>query len=82
MEGNEAIVSVRDNGIGIGKPDIKKLFVPFFRAKDPGESGVEGTGLGLSIAKGIIESHGGRIWIKSVKGKGTTAYFSLPVKLK
>lgn len=69
---------VRDTGIGIASENLGKLcekFQQFSRTAGPGEKGF---GLGLSIAKGIIELHGGRIWIKSELGKGTRAMFSLP----
>jgi PAS domain S-box-containing protein len=82
LKGREVLVSVKDNGIGISQEHLKMVFIPFFRAQEPGTSGVEGTGLGLSIAKGIVESHKGRIWMQSKKGKGTTVYFALPVKFK
>ena len=71
-----AITSVTDNGVGIPPEYHNDVFKRFFRA--PGRGPKTGTGLGLSIAKTIIESHGGRIWLESDAGKGTTFSFTLP----
>jgi signal transduction histidine kinase len=76
---NEVECEVWDTGIGIAPENITKAFEKFqqFSRKDgPGEKGF---GLGLSIAKGIVELHGGRIWIEGGLGKGTRATFSLPL---
>ncbi|OGX10703.1 MAG: hypothetical protein A2351_06140 [Omnitrophica bacterium RIFOXYB12_FULL_50_7] len=70
---------VRDNGVGIAPENVVKVFEKFEqfpRISGPGEKGF---GLGLSIAKGLIELHEGRIWIKSELGRGTRATFSLPL---
>lgn len=70
--------SVSDDGIGLDEEDIGKLFSPF-----PGiliEGNVWGTGLGLSICRGIVELHGGDIWVESTgRGKGSTFFFSIPI---
>ena len=73
----EIIFSVYDNGIGIPKSEQAQLFKKFFRAENVREGKIEGTGLGLYIAKIIAEAHGGRIWVKSSEGKGSTFYFSI-----
>jgi signal transduction histidine kinase len=70
-------VDVTDTGIGIAPQDQEKLFTRFFRADHPGVRRVAGTGLGLSIAKSIVEMHGGRIWVKSQLGEGSTFSFTL-----
>lgn len=69
-------VSFKDTGIGIDKENFHKLFEPFFSTKPVGK----GTGLGLSLCYGIIEAHGGRIEIKSRKGKGTEVIVIIPAK--
>jgi PAS domain S-box-containing protein len=70
-------VDVTDTGIGIAPQDQEKLFTRFFRADHPEVRRVAGTGLGLSIAKSIVEMHGGRIWVKSQLGEGSTFSFTL-----
>lgn len=72
------LVSVEDQGIGMNREQLARAFDKFYRG-DASNSAVEGTGLGLSITKYIIESHGGRIWLESRKGRGTTAFFTLPM---
>ncbi len=69
------IVSVTDNGKGISKEDLEKIFDPFYSTK-----GLKGTGLGLSVAWGIIENHNGRIEVLSEENKGTSFTIKLPVK--
>ena len=66
---------VKDNGIGIQKEYHEKVFNLFARL---GDVEVEGTGVGLAIVKKIVETHGGKIWLDSEVGKGTTVYFTLP----
>jgi PAS domain S-box-containing protein len=72
-------VSIKDQGVGIPKADQPKLFLKFFRAVNAIRLETAGTGLGLFIAKNIIKKHNGEIGIKSEEGKGTEAYFSLPI---
>jgi len=71
-------VDVTDTGIGISDQDQKKLFTKFFRADSTITREVGGTGLGLNIAKSIVEMHGGKIWVESEVGKGSTFSFTLP----
>lgn len=75
----EVIVSVADQGIGIGDEHLNQLFEKFFRVTTKEEEHQKGMGLGLPLARQIIINHGGRIWAKSKLNYGTTLYFSLPV---
>ncbi len=69
---------VKDSGYGIAPEDLEQLFTKFFRSKDPNIRQAKGTGLGLSITKGIIELHGGEIWVESELGVGTSFQFTIP----
>jgi GAF domain-containing protein/anti-sigma regulatory factor (Ser/Thr protein kinase) len=75
-------VAVRDTGPGIPAVDQAKIFEEFQQADSSITRKKGGTGLGLSIAKRIIEMHGGRIWVESEPGKGSTFYFTLPVRVE
>lgn len=77
--GDEKVFFIRDNGIGVENNYIDKIFQIFQRAPSARKES-EGTGIGLFIVKNIIENHGGRIWVESTVGRGSTFYFSLPVK--
>jgi len=80
--GDDVLFCITDYGIGISKTDIGKLFKPF--SQIDGSMGREhgGSGLGLAIAKGIIQAHSGKIWVESESGRGSTFYFSIPIKQK
>lgn len=76
---NQILVSISDQGVGIPKSDINKIFERFYRVDKARTRMLGGTGLGLAIAKEMIQAHDGDIWASSVEGKGTTIYFTLPI---
>jgi signal transduction histidine kinase len=78
-EKGEVVVEVRDTGIGIAPEDQIHLFEKFYRVSSKETSEIEGTGLGLAIVKSIIEGHGGRVWVESESGQGSTFGFALPI---
>jgi K+-sensing histidine kinase KdpD len=71
-------VGVRDHGEGIAAQSLPKLFRKFSQVDSSSTRKAGGTGLGLVICKGIVEQHGGRIWVESTPGEGSTFYFTLP----
>ena len=75
-------LSVRDTGPGISAADQAKLFQEFQQADNSITRKKGGTGLGLAISKRIVEMHGGRIWINSVVGEGSTFSLTLPVRVE
>jgi signal transduction histidine kinase/CheY-like chemotaxis protein len=79
LDGNDIVVGVTDSGIGIAPGDHQKVFEKFKQVGDTLTDKPKGTGLGLPICKEIVEFHGGRIWVESEPGKGSTFSFTLPV---
>jgi len=81
-EGDWVTISVKDTGIGIPSDDLPRIFERFYKVDKARAGGSEregGTGLGLAIARHIVQAHGGRIWVESVEGAGSTFYFTLPI---
>ncbi|HEX3768200.1 MAG TPA: response regulator, partial [Puia sp.] len=82
-QGDEIITSIKDSGIGIAKQDHEAVFEQFKQVGgDTLTDKPKGTGLGLPICREIIEHHGGRIWLESEQGKGSTFFFALPINQK
>jgi signal transduction histidine kinase len=79
QEGSEARVAVQDSGIGIPAADLPRIFERFSRASNVDDKRFHGMGLGLFICRGIVEEHGGRIWVESEVGKGSTFHVALPI---
>jgi signal transduction histidine kinase len=75
-------VAVRDNGVGIAPEDLARIFEEFQQARGQAAGKVEGTGLGLALARRFVELHGGRIWVESAVGEGSTFTFALPVEAR
>jgi signal transduction histidine kinase len=69
---------VSDDGLGIPVGDQPFVFDKFFRVDSPQTRDIPGTGLGLSIVKSVVERHGGRVWVESEKGRGSTFTLLLP----
>ena len=74
--GHEATFFVRDTGQGIAELELPRIFDRYWQAKNNKRGGI---GLGLSIVKGLVEAHGGRLWVESTVGAGTTFFFTLQV---
>jgi PAS domain S-box-containing protein len=73
---NGILIGVKDQGVGIAPEDQERLFQAFGRV----ESSIKGTGLGLVVCKRLVEAHGGRIWVESKLGEGSTFYFTIPLQ--
>jgi signal transduction histidine kinase len=81
VAGEKIVISVADHGKGIPEAEQARIFEKFYRGRASRDE-VLGTGLGLSIAKGIIEAHGGKIWVTSQPGQGSSFSFALPASKK
>jgi PAS domain S-box-containing protein len=78
LNGNSVILSVKDSGVGMSSEVIGNLFNRFYQVQQTVSSKTKGIGLGLTICKGIVEAHGGKIWVESQLGEGSVFSFSLP----
>jgi PAS domain S-box-containing protein len=81
LAGDDIVISVEDSGIGIAPEALPKLFDRFYQVDRVVRGKKGGTGLGLSICRGIVQAHGGKIWVESEVGKGSKFSFSLPVRV-
>ncbi len=79
VDDGQCLVSVTDTGVGIAPADQAHLFEKFFRVRQRGSTQVKGSGLGLAIVKSIAERHGGRVWVDSKLGRGSTFYLAVPL---
>jgi PAS domain S-box-containing protein len=79
VQDNSINFSVEDNGVGIPKEHLDRIFETFYRAKQAGTEGIEGRGLGLSLVKTIIERHNGEVWVESQGGSGSRFGFRIPI---
>jgi PAS domain S-box-containing protein len=79
VEGRYALVSVTDTGIGIPQDEIGHVFERFRRVRSGAAQAIPGTGLGLTIVKQIVEMHGGKIWVESAVGHGSSFHFTIPL---
>lgn len=75
---NGFLFSVRDNGIGVPAKNLNKLFTNGTSFTSYGTLGEKGTGMGLNLCRTFVEKHGGKIWVESIEGSGSTFYFSIP----
>ncbi len=74
----QVLISVSDEGIGLAQADLEKVFERFYKVESTDTRAINRVGLGLTISRGIIEAHGGRIWVESTLGTGSTFYFTVP----
>jgi signal transduction histidine kinase len=82
LEGDQLHYWVSDTGIGIPAGELEKVFVQFRQVDTTTTRHFGGTGLGLSITKNFVEMHGGRIWVESELGKGSTFHFTIPLRVE
>jgi signal transduction histidine kinase len=79
VKDDELLISVQDSGIGIAESEKQKLFKSFVQLNSQGKHPKEGTGLGLALVKEFVQMQGGRVWVESEIGKGSTFTFTLPL---
>jgi signal transduction histidine kinase len=79
QEGGMLLISVRDQGMGIALAERERIFEQFYRIDDSEKRIPGGIGLGLALVREVVRAHGGRVWLESEVGAGSTFYFSLPI---
>jgi hypothetical protein len=82
VTGDEAAIAVQDQGQGIPESELPKMFTEFGKTSVRPTGGEKSIGLGLAIVKRMVEAHGGRIWVESQVGVGSTFTFTLPLSMK
>jgi len=80
LETDRLVIGIADQGVGISLENQAKLFGPFQRLEESRLDGVKGAGLGLLVCRRLVEAHGGRIWVESEPGWGSTFFFTLPLR--
>ncbi len=80
IQGSEALVSVQDEGMGLKAEDRQNIFNRYYRVSSEHTQQISGFGIGLYVSAEIVQLHGGRIWVESEKGVGSTFYFTLPLQ--
>ena len=78
-KGTDTFIEIQDTGIGVPSDKLQKIFEEFYQVEGNKHGGA---GLGLAIAKHLVEEHGGKIWVESQIGKGSTFSFTLPVPME
>ena len=81
QQGDNLVYRVSDTGIGIPKEELENIFAEFQQVDTAITREYSGTGLGLNITKKFVEMHGGRIWVESELGQGSTFSFSIPLRM-
>ncbi len=82
LEDKYLVFGVSDEGPGISAEDQDRVFGPFERLEESRPDGTRGVGLGLLVCRRLVEAHGGRIWVESELGKGSTFFFTMPLNRK
>ncbi len=77
---DKIIIQVKDNGMGMSQEIVSKLFTPQMKTLSESRQKNKGAGIGLFLVKGFLEKNGGEIWVESIEGKGSSFYFTLPIK--
>jgi signal transduction histidine kinase len=81
LHGEDLVYRVSDTGIGIPKEELENIFGEFQQVDTAITREFSGTGLGLNITKKFVEMHGGRIWVESELGRGSTFFFTIPLRM-